>query len=177
MERMGRKIYGNSVLFCSIILFIYNGSLRAPGWLHWFSIQLLVLAQVTISQSREFKSRVWLCADSTEPAWDALSLSLSALPPLTPLLSLSLKISKLKKNNNKDASHLLTCQPARYSYQTASVQFSSFAPVPLQGDHRESLCANVKSTPRAWTAPDRLPGSVREVRRNGLFTHKPYFVP
>ena len=39
---------------------------------------------------REFKPHVGLCTDSTEPAWDSLSLlSLSAPTPLTLSLSLS----------------------------------------------------------------------------------------
>ena len=43
---------------------------------------------------REFKSRVGLCTDSAEPAWDSLSRSLPlSLPVLS--LSLSLKINKL----------------------------------------------------------------------------------
>ena len=41
----------------------------------------------------EFKPRVGLRADSAESAWDSLSPSLSAPPPLV----LSLKINKLKK--------------------------------------------------------------------------------
>ena len=32
---------------------------------------------------REIEPRVWLCADSAESAWDSLSPSLSAPPPLT----------------------------------------------------------------------------------------------
>ena len=42
---------------------------------------------------RGIGSRVGLCTDSTEPAWDSLSLSLSA-PPLVLLLSLSLSQNK-----------------------------------------------------------------------------------
>ena len=38
---------------------------------------------------REFDLRVGLCADSWEPAWDSLSLSLSAPPPLALSVSLS----------------------------------------------------------------------------------------
>ena len=48
--------------------------LGVPGWLSWLSIQLLVLAQVVISQVHEFKPRVGLCAGSGEPASDSLSL-------------------------------------------------------------------------------------------------------
>ena len=40
----------------------------------------------------EFKPRVRLCADSTEPAWDSWSPSLSAPPPL--MLCLKLKKKK-----------------------------------------------------------------------------------
>ena len=41
----------------------------------------------------EFESHISLCTDGMEPAWDALSLFLCALPP--PLvLALSLKINK-----------------------------------------------------------------------------------
>ena len=39
---------------------------------------------------RESESRIGLCADSLEPAWDSLSLPLSD----PPLLMLSLKINK-----------------------------------------------------------------------------------
>ena len=41
---------------------------------------------------REFQPRVWLCADSVEPAWDSLSLSLCPSPARA--LSLSLKINQ-----------------------------------------------------------------------------------
>ena len=44
----------------------------------------------------EFEPHMGLCADSSEPAWDSLSPSLSAPPPLTLSISLS-KINKLKK--------------------------------------------------------------------------------
>ena len=53
----------------------------ASGWLSWLSTQLLILAQVMISQ---FVSQA--------PAWNSLFLSL----PLPHLCSLSLKINKLK---------------------------------------------------------------------------------
>ena len=46
----------------------------------------------------EFKPHIRRWADSTEPAWDSLSPFLSA-PPLL-LLSLSLKINKLKKQGS-----------------------------------------------------------------------------
>ena len=39
----------------------------------------------------KFQPHIDLCADSTKPAWDSVSLSLSALPLLT--LYLSLKIN------------------------------------------------------------------------------------
>ena len=63
-----------------------------PGWLSWLNIQLLVSAQVTISQFHEFEPHIGLHGDSAEPAWDSLSPSLSAPPPLA--LSVSLKINK-----------------------------------------------------------------------------------
>ena len=47
---------------------------------------------------REMGAPCWaLCWQSSEPAWDSLSLSLSAPPPFTRLHALSLKINKLKK--------------------------------------------------------------------------------
>ena len=46
---------------------------------------------------REFKPYVGVCADSAELAWDSLSPSHFATPPLKLLLSLSLKIN-IKKN-------------------------------------------------------------------------------
>ena len=55
----------------------------------------------------EFEPHVGLCTDSTEPAWDSLSVSLSLGPSPTCVLarslslSLSLKIYKLKKIRNK----------------------------------------------------------------------------
>ena len=42
----------------------------------------------------EFKPQVRLCADSSEPTWDSLSLSLSAPPLLMQALSLSLSLFK-----------------------------------------------------------------------------------
>ena len=42
-------------------------------WLSWLNVQLLISGQVMIS---------WFMGLSTEPAWDSLSPSLSALPPL-----------------------------------------------------------------------------------------------
>ena len=41
----------------------------------------------------DFEPRDGLCADSTEPAWDCLSLPLSAPPPIT----LSVSLSKINK--------------------------------------------------------------------------------
>ena len=57
-------------------------NLGAPCCLSWLSIQLLVSAQVRISQFRELQ-HVRLCAGSVEPAWDSLSVS----PPLVLTLS------------------------------------------------------------------------------------------
>ena len=48
---------------------------------------------------REFEPLVGLCADSVVPAWDSLSLPLSA-PPLTHSVSVSLKKIKTIKNMN-----------------------------------------------------------------------------
>ena len=56
-----------------------------PGWLSWVSVQLLILAQVMISQFG-IEPYIRVCADSAEPAWDSLSPSLST----PPLLKLSL---------------------------------------------------------------------------------------
>ena len=54
--------------------------MRLPGWLTWLSVQLLVSAQVMISQVSEFEPHVGLCAGSTEPGWDSLPLSLRRFP-------------------------------------------------------------------------------------------------
>ena len=51
------------------------------------------LAQVMISRGHEFEPRIGLSAVSTKPTSDPLSPSLSALPPLLSLSSLS-KINK-----------------------------------------------------------------------------------
>ena len=59
------------------------------------TVKHLTLAQAMILRFVGSSPRIGLCADSAEPAWDSLSPSLSAPPPLT--LSLSLKINKLKK--------------------------------------------------------------------------------
>ena len=66
-----------------------------PAWLSWLSVRLLVSAQVMISWFVS-SSPLGLCADSTEPAWDSLSPSLSAPPP-----ACSLKIRNLKKIKKK----------------------------------------------------------------------------
>ena len=50
---------------------IEEKTMGARGWLCWLGVQLLISAQV-----HEFKPPTWLFADSTEPAWDSLSLSL-----------------------------------------------------------------------------------------------------
>ena len=47
----------------------------------------------------EFKPCIGLCADSTEAAWDSVSLSLSAPSPLA--LSLSLSLSNKNKQQKK----------------------------------------------------------------------------
>ena len=46
----------------------------------------------------EFKPHVRLCADGVQPAWDSLSPSLTAPPPLMLVLSLSKIKNKHKKN-------------------------------------------------------------------------------
>ena len=63
-----------------------------PGWLSRLCIWTLYLVSDYDLTVCEFKPRVRLCADITEPAWDSLSPSLSALPLLS--LSLSLCLSK-----------------------------------------------------------------------------------
>ena len=73
--------------------------------MHWGtsvaqSVKHPTSAQVMISwlvSSRPTLGSV-LTAQSLEPAWDSVSPSLSAPPSLVLCLSLSLKISKLKKN-------------------------------------------------------------------------------
>ena len=69
-----------------------EGDDGAPGWLSWLSIQLLVLAQVMISQFMGLSpasGSVLTCRASLEFSL-SLSLSLSAPPPL----ALSLAPSK-----------------------------------------------------------------------------------
>ena len=56
----------------------------APGWLSRLSDDLGAGHDLTVW---EFEPRIGLCADSAEPAWDSLSPSLSAPPPLTWCLS------------------------------------------------------------------------------------------
>ena len=83
---------------------VIQHQIGAAGWLGWLSLQLLILAQVTISQVHEFKPCVGLCADGVKPAWDSLSLS---TPPnlseraLSLSRSLSFSQNKLKKKKQK----------------------------------------------------------------------------
>ena len=73
--------------------------LRAPGWLSWLNIRLLVSAQaqVTISRLHEFEPLIRLCADRRESAWDSLFLPLSLpLPCSCSLPSSPLKINKYR---------------------------------------------------------------------------------
>ena len=51
-----------------------------PGWLSGLSVQLLIFVQVMILWFVNSSPMFQLCADSVEPAWDSLSLPLSALP-------------------------------------------------------------------------------------------------
>ena len=55
---------------------------RAPGWFSRLSSQLLIWAQVMISQLVGLKPCIGLCADSKDPAWDSLFPSLSTSPML-----------------------------------------------------------------------------------------------
>ena len=73
-------------------------SLGAPGWLSHSNVQLLVSAQVTISQFCEFELHIGLRADSAKPAWDSLFLSLSLCPSLTRAVSVSPVNFKINKN-------------------------------------------------------------------------------
>ena len=75
-------------------------SYGAPGWFSWLSVQLLVSAQVMISWFMS-SSPHQVHAGGAESAWDSLSLLLS----VSPLLMLSLKINKLKKNSYHIYSH------------------------------------------------------------------------
>ena len=65
-----------------------------PGWLSQLSIQLDFSSghDLTI---HEIETHDALCTDSVDPAWDSLSLC----PSPAHVLSLSLKINKLKKKN------------------------------------------------------------------------------
>ena len=67
---------------------------RAPGWLSWLSILLLISAQVMISWFMR-SSPALAFALNMKPAWDYLSPSLS--PPPSLMLSLSLKIFFFKE--------------------------------------------------------------------------------
>ena len=58
----------------------------------------------------EFEPHIQLRPVSSEPAWDSLFPSLSAPPPLVlALLSLSLKINKLKERTNKYEIKCMAC--------------------------------------------------------------------
>ena len=64
---------------------------RVPGWLSWFSVCLLILAQVTISQWWDQAPCQALLWQSREHAWGSLSPSSLSL---SLSLSLSPKINK-----------------------------------------------------------------------------------
>ena len=64
-----------------------------PGWLSRLSVQLDFSSDHDLTV-HDLEPRVRLCADSAEPAWDAFSQSLSALP--LHALSLS-KLNDIKK--------------------------------------------------------------------------------
>ena len=76
----------------SVGLIEENARGRAPGWLSWLSLRLLVSAQLMIS---------WLGggvpAPHMEPTWDSLSPSLSLPLPHSLICSISLS----QKKNNK----------------------------------------------------------------------------
>ena len=59
----------------------------------------------------EIKPHVGLHTDSMEPAWDSLPLSLSVPPQL--VLSLSLKINKLKEKKKNENTKGQCCDTAR----------------------------------------------------------------
>ena len=67
----------------------------APGWLSRLYSQLLILAQVMISPFVTLSPALGFALNRVEPAWDSLPLSLPLHYPR--MLSLSLKINKLKK--------------------------------------------------------------------------------
>ena len=79
---------------------LQNRSVGAPGWLSQCRAQLLVSAQVTISQFHGSEPRVGLCAGSLEPACDSLSVPL--LLSLSHSRSVSLKRNKHKKEKEKN---------------------------------------------------------------------------
>ena len=59
--------------------------LGAPGWLSQLKHRTLGFGSGHDLAVREIEPCIRLCADSAEPAWDILSLSLSlSLPPLPP---------------------------------------------------------------------------------------------
>ena len=72
--------------------------LGTPGWLSWLSIQALDFGSGHDLMVRGIEPHVRIWADSAEPAWDSLSPSLSAPPPL--MLSLS-QNKKLENFLNK----------------------------------------------------------------------------
>ena len=60
-------------------------NLGVPRWLSWLSVRLVISGHdLTVW---EIKPHIGLCANSVEPAWDSLSLTLSAPPALSPSLS------------------------------------------------------------------------------------------
>ena len=48
----------------------------APGWLGWFECPALGFSSGHDLTVHEFEPHIGLCADSEEPAWDFLSVSL-----------------------------------------------------------------------------------------------------
>ena len=82
-------MFARALVICEVESHLINYHiLGALGWLSWLSIQLLISVQVMISQFVGLSPCVeWLCADSTEPAWDYLSPFLSV--PLLLMLSFS----------------------------------------------------------------------------------------
>ena len=64
-----------------------------PGWFSQLSVWLLILARVMISQSGSHSPEIEPCVElSAEPAWDSISPSLSAPPPLMRALCLSFSL-------------------------------------------------------------------------------------
>ena len=93
-----KLLHGKDYLFSEIIyfhwVFFKKWATGAPGWLSQLSGQLLILAQVMISQ-------LWVWAPRWAPYWQhgaclgfSLSPSLSALTLLIHMSALSLKIKK-----------------------------------------------------------------------------------